>query len=158
MCECVLPTAEGSANLWDLDYYPPEVGGENSRVQGRDILWNSSLILFVCFNPHLRICFLLILERETLMWETNIHQFPLIWDMTGGWTCNPGMCPHWESNLQLLCVCVQMTLQPAKPPGQGPELFFFLVRFCGSIFISSLCCEDIKERLEKKDKVIMGKD
>ena len=39
-------------------------------------------------------------EKETSMWKRNIDQLPPICTPTGDWTCNPGMCPDWELNLQ----------------------------------------------------------
>ena len=37
--------------------------------------------------------------RETSMWERNIDRLPLTRTPSGTRTCNPGMCPDWESNL-----------------------------------------------------------
>ena len=54
------------------------------------------------------------------MWERNINQLPPVCAPTGDWTYNLGMCPDWESNLQILVY--GMMLQPAEPPGQGHKV------------------------------------
>ena len=56
--------------------------------------------------PHLRIWDMLIdfreteRERETSIWERNIHLLPPIHSLTKDWTRNLGMCPDQESNPQ----------------------------------------------------------
>ena len=42
--------------------------------------------------------------RETLMWERNTAQLPLVRAPAGGQTRNPGMCPERGSNLQLFAL------------------------------------------------------
>ena len=34
------------------------------------------------------------------MWERHIDWLTLVWALTRDQTCNPGMCPDWESNLR----------------------------------------------------------
>ena len=38
--------------------------------------------------------------REAPAWERNSYWLPLVHALTRDRTCNPGMCPDWESNLQ----------------------------------------------------------
>ena len=38
--------------------------------------------------------------RETLIWEKNVHSYPLMRAPTWDWTCNPGVCPDQELNPQ----------------------------------------------------------
>ena len=71
------------------------------------VLPQSSLItpsIYWVFNPHLRMCSLILetkegRERETSMWERNINQLPLIHDPTRDQTHTPGMCSDQEPNL-----------------------------------------------------------
>ena len=92
----------------------------------------------IFLNPKLRICFLLIVEREegakgerkwererqtdrqtlTLMWETHIHQLPPVPTLIGAQTCSLSMCPDGKPNPQHFLVYGSM-LQPTEPPGHG---------------------------------------
>ena len=55
-------------------------------------------------------------ERER---ERDIDWLPPIYTLTRDPTHKPGMCPDWESNLQLFFPLVYgMVLQPTEPPGQ----------------------------------------
>ena len=56
-------------------------------------------ILFIYFNPHLRIC-LLILEREKRRGGERETSMPPIHALPRYQTQNPGMCPDRESNPQ----------------------------------------------------------
>ena len=70
------------------------------------------------FTPHMRICLLIWeRERETLMWERNINQFPPMCTPTGYWTHNLGMCPEWDSNLQPFGVQDNVPINWATQPG-----------------------------------------
>ena len=67
--------------------------------------FNSKLLIYLFYSSP-EDMFLLISERgkekerETLMWERNIDQLPPMRALTGDQTCNLGMCPDWELNLQ----------------------------------------------------------
>ena len=63
-----------------------------------------SLSLSLSFNPHPRIC-LLILEREEGRENIDVREkdrfaATCIYPDWRDQTCNLGMCPDWESNLQ----------------------------------------------------------
>ena len=62
--------------------------------------------LFI-FNPHPRICLLILereevgeRERETLMWERNIDWLPLVRSSNRDQTHNLCVCTDWKSKLQ----------------------------------------------------------
>ena len=71
--------------------------------------YTSITFSFIYFNFYRRICLLIFFqrerkrerekrERETSIWERDINQVPPICAQNGDWTCNLGMCLHWELN------------------------------------------------------------
>ena len=57
--------------------------------------------------------------------ERNINQLPFIHTPTRDQTCNPGMCPDWESNQQPFAL--QDNAQPTEPHRPGHISVFTLV-------------------------------
>ena len=81
---------------------------------------------FFFFNPHPRICLSIfkwerVREREREIEKCHCERktSPLH-ALTGNWTCNLGMCPDQELNLQLWTHGTM--LQPNENPGQGQFL------------------------------------
>ena len=66
-------------------------------------------------------------EREISMWERYINWFPLAHAPTGDLTCNPDMCPDWESNRWLFGS--QASIQPTVPHQPGPNVSFMVCVF-----------------------------
>ena len=60
-------------------------------------------------------------ELETSMWKRNINWLPSICALTRNWAHDLGICPDWESNLQLLVY--GMTLQSTEPLNQGWQCY-----------------------------------
>ena len=52
------------------------------------------------FNPHPRICLLILEREEERERERNVDLLPPVHDQTGDRTDNLGMCPDWELNPQ----------------------------------------------------------
>ena len=68
--------------------------------------------------------------RETSMRQRNSTWLPLAYIPTRFQTCNPGMCPDWESNWRPFAL--QDDAQAAEPHQSGLDHFFFYfqVRYC----------------------------
>ena len=63
-------------------------------------------------------------REEERQRERNIHPLPLICAPTWGWTCNPGMCPDWESNPQPSGLWEDAPTNWTIPAGQGLSFTF----------------------------------
>ena len=55
------------------------------------------------------------------MWEKNIDWLPSIYSPTRDWTCNPGMCGDWGSNVKPFDA---WEFALTKPPGQSQAGIF----------------------------------
>ena len=97
-------------------------------------------LVFVCVNPHPRICLLILereggrevgkererkTERETLMWERNTDQLLPTRAPARDRICNLGMCPDQDRGCNILVYGT--TLQPPEPPGLARASLVFLI-------------------------------
>ena len=101
ICICNLPKSNVNWNL-----YPFPGQKQDLRVW---LFYLYSPKVPVFFNPHPRICLLILerkrgRERETSMWKRNIDLLLPIHDPTRDWTHNLRMCPDWKWNPQIFGV------------------------------------------------------
>ena len=88
------------------------------------------LCIYIYIHIYICIYIYLILERkggrkrekETLSWERNIDQLPLLWSPTRDQTSNPGMCPDQELNWRPFTL--QITPNQLNHTSQGLSLLF----------------------------------
>ena len=66
-------------------------------------------------------------REETSMWERNIDWLPSVHAPSGHQTCNPGMCPDWESNQWPFSLLDEA--QPTEPHqlGYSHQFLHFLI-------------------------------
>ena len=86
---------------------------------------HKNIIYIILISPTLFILKILLIYfyreekggRKRNRHERNIDWLPLICALTGDWTCNPGMCADWESNLRPFTL--QDDTQPTEPHHSG---------------------------------------
>ena len=93
---CGTPGGFNSEMILRLLFFP-----HNSQASEKGHFYCSELLVINFFNPHPEDRLIDFRERgREGERRRNIDWLPLVYTSTGDQTCNPDMCPEWESNPQ----------------------------------------------------------